>query len=89
MNEACGAFGCVLPKGHNRGQADVPENHLSAEDGFQFAALRRPYEELHAENERLYRAGVALADENARLRDENKRLRERLDAIFALAPWFR
>lgn len=28
--ERCGSFGCVLPKGHNRGQADVPENHLSA-----------------------------------------------------------
>lgn len=24
----CGSFGCTLPKGHNRGRADVPENHL-------------------------------------------------------------
>ncbi len=25
---ACGAWGgCVLPKGHNMGRADVPENH--------------------------------------------------------------
>jgi hypothetical protein len=24
----CGSFGCILPAGHNRGKADVPENHL-------------------------------------------------------------
>jgi hypothetical protein len=28
----CGSFGCVLPRGHNRGQADIPENHLTGAD---------------------------------------------------------
>jgi hypothetical protein len=23
----CDSFGCTLPAGHNRGRADVPENH--------------------------------------------------------------
>jgi len=32
MVEGCGAWeGCILPAGHNRGQADVPENHLLPE----------------------------------------------------------
>lgn len=26
-NDKCGAFGCTLPRGHNRGKADVPSNH--------------------------------------------------------------
>ena len=27
--EPCGAWGgCVLPKGHNQGRADIPENHV-------------------------------------------------------------
>jgi hypothetical protein len=28
--EKCGSFGCVLPKGHNTGRADIPENHVSS-----------------------------------------------------------
>lgn len=29
--EVCGAWGgCPLPRGHNRGQADIPENHRAA-----------------------------------------------------------
>lgn len=27
---ACGSFGCTLPAGHNRGQADIPDNHAPA-----------------------------------------------------------
>lgn len=30
VEERCGAWdGCLLPRGHNRGRADVPENHFS------------------------------------------------------------
>ena len=28
--EQCGSFGCTLPKGHNMGRADIPENHRPA-----------------------------------------------------------
>lgn len=32
--EQCGSFGCTLPKGHNMGRADIPENHgAAAESG--------------------------------------------------------
>jgi hypothetical protein len=25
--QLCGSFGCIYPLGHNRGRADIPENH--------------------------------------------------------------
>lgn len=27
--ELCGSFGCVLPKGHNMGNLDIPEHHTT------------------------------------------------------------
>jgi hypothetical protein len=56
--------------------------------------LRRPYEELHAENQRLVDAlQAALTQINALLERERQteeelgRLRDRLDAIHKRSPW--
>ena len=49
--------------------------------------LRRPYEELHAENERLCGSIVRLANERHRLHAENQRLREALVGLDAPIAW--
>ena len=35
----CGSFGCILPAGHNRGRADIPENHQPPEPNMRNRAI--------------------------------------------------
>lgn len=37
--KVCGSFGCVLPAGHNRGRADIPENHQPPENNARERAI--------------------------------------------------